>query len=150
MVCQVKMFLTWTVPRPGTPNTMYGATAGPASAAGSGPAGRHARVFQVPCEAGEDEAGEDEAGEDVTGRPPAGRPVPGRLTMAPTPIAATAMVAVVAVVALRIPRRRARLRRTRMSGMGRRATGRTQSASCSCSESSNITHFLVGVREVAV
>src|SRR5580698_5047053 len=145
MVCQVKMFLTWTVPRPGTPNTMYGATAGPASAAGSGPAGRHARVFQVPCE-----AGEDEAGEDVTGRPPAGRPVPGRLTMAPTPIAATAMVAVVAVVALRIPRRRARLRRTRMSGMGRRATGRTQSASCSCSESSNITHFLVGVREIAV
>src|SRR5580658_6563638 len=147
MVCQVKMFLTWTVPRPGTPNTMYGATAGPASAAGSGPAGRHARVFQVPCEVGEDEAGEDEAGEDVTGRPPAGRPVPGRLTMAPTPIAATAMVA---VVALRIPRRRARLRRTRMSGMGRRATGRTQSASCSCSESSNITHFLVGVREIAV
>src|SRR5580698_9799373 len=144
------MFLTWTVPRPGTPNTMYGATAGPASAAGSGPAGRHPRVFQVPCEAGEDEAGEDEAGEDVTGRPPAGRPVPGRLTMAPTPIAATAMVAVVAVVALRIPRRRARLRRTRMSGMGRRATGRTQSASCSCSESSNITHFLVGVREIAV
>src|SRR5580658_7949891 len=144
------MFLTWTVPPPGTTSTMYGATAGPASAAGSGPAARHAAVFQVPCEAGEDEAGEDEAGEDVTGRPPAGRPVPGRLTMAPTPIAATAMVAVVAVVALRIPGRRARLRRTRMSGMGRRATGRTQSASCSCSESSNITHFLVGVREVAV
>ena len=43
---------------------MYGATAGPASAAGSDPAGRHARVFQVPCEAGEDEAGEDEADED--------------------------------------------------------------------------------------
>jgi hypothetical protein len=31
---------------------MYGATAGPASAAGRGPAGRHAPVFQVPDEAG--------------------------------------------------------------------------------------------------
>src|SRR5580692_449873 len=155
MVFQVKMFRTWTVPRPGTPNTMYGATAGPASAAGSGPAGRHARGFQVPADdvTGRSPADPDEdedEDEDVTGRPPAGRPVPGRLTMAPTAIAATAMVAVAAVAPLRIPRRRARLRRTRISGMGRSPIGRTKSASCSGSESSNIRHPLVKARELAL
>src|SRR5580658_1752037 len=119
---------------------MYGATAGLASAAGRGPAGCHPPWVTTP----------GEAVRGATGRPPAGRPVPGRLALTPTPMAAMTMVTVAAVTTLRIPRRQARLRRTRMSGMGRVVTGLTQSASCSCSESSSIGHLLVGLRELAV
>src|ERR1700691_329917 len=119
---------------------MYGATAGLAPALGRGPAGCHRPWITI--------LGEAVCG--ATGRPPAGRPVPAPLAGTPPATAATTMVTTATVTTLRIPRRRARLRRTRMSGMGRLVTGHTQSASCACSESSNIGHLLVGLRELAV
>src|SRR5579864_5271418 len=133
--------LTWMTP-PYLGIRMYGATDGPASAAGSGPAGCHAPWFQVPGAAGHDEM-------PPSGGPPAGPSTglpEGNVAVMPAAAAATTAVIATATAALRITRRRARLRRTRTSGTGRSTSGRTQADSCSCSSvSSSMGHRLVRI-----
>ena len=80
MVLPVNMFLTWAVPRPTGSRTMYGCTAGAASAAGSGPAARQAPGCQVPGAFGHD--GGLTSG--LAGRPPSARPVPASPRVTPT------------------------------------------------------------------